>query len=669
MATIIGNNRNNILSGTRSADTISGRGGNDVIDGRAGNDRISGDSGNDQILGGAGNDRIDGGSGLDLIDFSDATGGINFTLVQSSSNVTVNLASVGLGTDTYKNIEGVIGTNYNDTITGGSHDDKIYAGSGNDKVYGLGGNDWIDAGSGNDSVDGGDGNDTIYGGTGNDSLLGGSGKDWIDAGNDNDTVDGGAGNDTIYGGAGNDSLLGGSGKDRIDAGSGNDTVDGGAGNDTIYGGSGNDTINGGDGNDWIDAGSGDDSVVMLVTTDNVDTIDAGTGIDTLVLTGTVGGTGVLIADLSSTTDQVVSIGGVADARVQKNFENLDASGLGSSIYATGTSGADVITGSAGNDTLSGGAGNDTIFGGAGNDSLTGGSGADQLTGGSGQDRFIYQLATDSPAAGPLDSILDFTQGQDKIDLAAFRGANDLIWKGEDPAVPGPWEVWYHNDTTSTFVYADTSGDGIADVKIELKNSPGLNLLVTDFLGVVGAPVTDVNDAPVLTGDLAATVAEGTSYTITTTDLNFSDPDDTAAGVTFTVTDQVNGTVQVLGVDASSFTGTQLAAGGVTFLHNGSETLAASFKVSVEDGNEDSSTPIQSTFNLTVTPVNDAPVTVADTLAAMAEDSGARLITQAELLTNATDVDNTVLTATGLAISSGNGTLVDNLDGTWSYTPA
>ena len=89
-----------------------------------------------------------------------------------------------------------------------------------------------------------------------------------------------------------------------------------------------------------------------------------------------------------------------------------------------------------------------------------------------------------------------------------------------------------------------------------------------------------------------------------------------------------------------------------------------FSYSVTDG----SLSATGSATLDITPVNDAPVTTAVTLAAMAEDSGARLITQAELLANASDVDP-VLTATGLAIASGGGTLVDNLDGTWSYTPA
>ena len=67
--------------------------------------------------------------------------------------------------------------------------------------------------------------------------------------------------------------------------------------------------------------------------------------------------------------------------------------------------------------------------------------------------------------------------------------------------------------------------------------------------------------------------------------------------------------------------------------------------------------------------DSAPVTTPVTLAAIAEDSGARLITQAELLANASDVDGPSLTAVNLAIASGLGTLVNNGNGTWSYTPA
>src|SRR5205807_7411853 len=79
--------------------------------------------------------------------------------------------------------------------------------------------------------------------------------------------------------------------------------------------------------------------------------------------------------------------------------------------------------------------------------------------------------------------------------------------------------------------------------------------------------------------------------------------------------------------------------------------------------------VSGSASLDITPVNDAPVTTPVTLAAIAEDSGSHLITQAQLLANASDVDGPSLTATGLAIATGGGTLVNNNNGTWSYTPA
>ena len=81
--------------------------------------------------------------------------------------------------------------------------------------------------------------------------------------------------------------------------------------------------------------------------------------------------------------------------------------------------------------------------------------------------------------------------------------------------------------------------------------------------------------------------------------------------------------------------------------------------------------VESTFTVTVNPVNDAPTTAPVTLAPIAEDSGARTIIQADLLANAGDIEGDSLTATSLAISAGAGTLIDNGDGTYatSYTPA
>ena len=46
-----------------------------------------------------------------------------------------------------------------------------------------------------------------------------------------------------------------------------------------------------------------------------------------------------------------------------------------------------------------------------------------------------------------------------------------------------------------------------------------------------------------------------------------------------------------------------------------------------------------------------------------------MITEAQLLANANDIEGDALTVTGLTINTGNGALTDNGDGTWSYTPA
>ena len=74
-----------------------------------------------------------------------------------------------------------------------------------------------------------------------------------------------------------------------------------------------------------------------------------------------------------------------------------------------------------------------------------------------------------------------------------------------------------------------------------------------------------------------------------------------------------------------------------------------------------------TLTLIVRPVNDAPAVIAIDLGNIAEDNG-RLITQADLLAGATDLDGDTLSAVTLAITSGSGVLIDNANGTWTFTP-
>ncbi|WP_265556659.1 cadherin-like domain-containing protein, partial [Vibrio parahaemolyticus] len=57
-----------------------------------------------------------------------------------------------------------------------------------------------------------------------------------------------------------------------------------------------------------------------------------------------------------------------------------------------------------------------------------------------------------------------------------------------------------------------------------------------------------------------------------------------------------------------------------------------------------------------------------TLDAIEEDGGSIIITTEELLSNVDDEDKDTLSVENLIIDKGNGTLVDNGDGTWTFTP-
>jgi hypothetical protein len=71
----------------------------------------------------------------------------------------------------------------------------------------------------------------------------------------------------------------------------------------------------------------------------------------------------------------------------------------------------------------GGAGDDSLTGGHGADVLNGGGGADLLAGGAGADKFTYFSAAESTGAHH-DTILDFTFGEDVIDLPVSVQALD-----------------------------------------------------------------------------------------------------------------------------------------------------------------------------------------------------------------------------------------------------
>ena len=88
-------------------------------------------------------------------------------------------------------------------------------------------------------------------------------------------------------------------------------------------------------------------------------------------------------------------------------------------YVQGMGGNDTIRGKGGDDILSGGAGNDYIDAGLNDDLLIGGEGYDSLRGGIGADTFRLT------AGMGFDRIMDFRDGQDKLEIRAIDGLDNV----------------------------------------------------------------------------------------------------------------------------------------------------------------------------------------------------------------------------------------------------
>jgi Cadherin-like domain/RTX calcium-binding nonapeptide repeat (4 copies) len=106
--------------------------------------------------------------------------------------------------------------------------DVVFSSFLNDTISTGDGNDWVDSGAGNDVIDLGNGDDVAFAGNGDDSVDGGAGNDWIDGGRGNDVLRSGGGDDCVFGGQGNDTII-----YRANAGAGLDRVNGGSGFDTL----------------------------------------------------------------------------------------------------------------------------------------------------------------------------------------------------------------------------------------------------------------------------------------------------------------------------------------------------------------------------------------------------------------------------------------------------
>jgi Ca2+-binding RTX toxin-like protein len=120
---------------------------NDTLTAAATGSSLQGGAGDDLLIAGAGNDVLQGGTGNDTASYANATSGVTVSLAVSGAHPTG-----GSGTDTLINIENLIGSSYNDTLTAGAAGSSLQGGSGDDRLI---------AGPGHDVLTGGLGHDTF----------------------------------------------------------------------------------------------------------------------------------------------------------------------------------------------------------------------------------------------------------------------------------------------------------------------------------------------------------------------------------------------------------------------------------------------------------------------------------------------------------------------------
>lgn len=477
-----------VVTGNASRNRIFTSQGNDVVAAGPGADTISGNEGDDALAGGPGDDIYQffdtddaetdtitelAGEGVDgfrlsggppaTIDLSTAT-----TTLGTYGTMTIAVAAAGQAA----NLENLISSTGNDTLTGNAADNVLSAGAGNDRLTGGPGDDTYlfekatvpetdvvaeEPGGGTDRLDFSVGSDEprrLFGGgvplLPDDPLT-------VDLASTTTALMSSATRTIVTAAAGQaanlEDVVGGVAGDTITGNASSNVLDGGPGDDALAGGQGDDRLLGGTGSDRLAGGPGDDDYVLAPArpfapeTDSIAELP-GEGSDLLDLSGLRAGDGATV-DLSSAS---TSLGGTAnrtllaavagqgasleDVRGGPGDDTLTGNGLANVLV--GGSGNDLLTGNAGADVLRGGPGDDRLFGTAGDDLLDAGEGRNDLDGGGGNDRLVAGAGDDALRGKVGDDTLDAGDGTNTLDggpgrdrLRSGSGSDVLSGEGGD----------------------------------------------------------------------------------------------------------------------------------------------------------------------------------------------------------------------------------------------
>ncbi len=426
-----------------------------------------------------------------------------------------------------------------------------------------------------------------------------------------------------------------------------------------------------DGREAIDIiGSHDDTIINSGKI--VGGIFTDGGNDTLTNTGIINGQ----VDMGSGNDTVtLNDGSQVSGTIFLGEGNDTLTASANAVTVDGGAGDDHITGGAGNDTIHGGAGNDTLEGGAGSDTYTYSyhEGDDVITEGAGQSGDTDSLVFTEHGDGPMtvykhgNDLEIVIENDGKITVTnQFAGGgveniafdNGIVWDRDEIAAhltdrgPVADDVTLEavSEDAQTFVISfDKLLAGASDADLD-------TLFVNGVANVVGGTAVLTENGVQFTLDpnyngeasFSFTVDDGRGGTTTAQasfDVTPVDDAPVVAPVRPVTTDEdkpVSGQVVATDVDGDHLTygikGDGAANGTVTIDEHGNWVYTPganyhggdSFIVTVSDGH----TTVETTVDVTVNSVNDAPVTVADTGTVNEHDTATF-----DLVHNDTDVED------------------------------
>ena len=398
-----------------NVDTLMGEGGNDRIWGGAGDDMLDGGAGDDVLNGGPGNDEMKGGPGSDMI-YADAddlvingfgvandlntdedesvddamdTDTLSYARVDNEDEMGITTALAGDIT----NIENVVGSDYDDTLTGDEQSNVI------------------EGGAGRDTLEGG-------AGAGVDTLSYENSDDWVRVMLNDDAMattsrghargDVATGFENVTGSAYDDELTGNDAANVLKGLAGDDEITGAAGADTIEGGAGADELDGDDGNDTTDEARAEAANIA----DVLSYAGSDAGVTVNLATASASG-GHATGDTIATFEVEIQ----AEDPEEDDPIELDVSTF---EYVTGSMHDDSLTGDHRDNHLTGGGGDDSLRGGAGMDLLIGGPGADMLDGGEDEDE------KDNMVPAPGENVDEDAMVPASIDWAVYKGAKEAV---------------------------------------------------------------------------------------------------------------------------------------------------------------------------------------------------------------------------------------------------